>query len=67
MVNEHYLEYLALDSILQGYMNSDSLIKNSKNNKGWYADGTRFVVDLEKLKERVTELQKRFLKDYVIS
>lgn len=67
MVNEHYLEYLALDSILQGYMSFDSLSKNPKNNKGWYADGTKFIVDLDKLKERVTELQKRFLKDYVIS
>lgn len=67
MMNEHYLEYLALNSILQDYLIAAALTFNSKDNYGWYANGMKFKIDLDKLKDRITELQKRFLKDYVIS
>lgn len=32
----------------------------------WYADNTPEVIDLHRLKKRVTELQKEFLEPYVI-
>lgn len=67
MINERYLEYLALDSILQGYMSSIELNMNRPRECTiWYADNTSGVLDLHKLKKRVTELQKEFLEPYVI-
>lgn len=67
MINERYLEYLALDSVLQGYMSAAELtIGRPRECTIWYADNTPEVIDLHRLKKRVTELQKEFLEPYVI-
>ena len=55
MINERYLEYLALDSILQGYVDVSYFLNN------------HMQIDLDKLKNRVIELQKEFLEPYAIN
>lgn len=66
MCPEHYLEYLALDSILMGYTRADALNFMSPDVfECWFADGTKHSIKLSKLKDRVTELQKMFLEEYL--
>ena len=55
MINERYLEYLALDSILQGCVDVSYFLNN------------HMQIDLDKLKNRVIELQKEFLEPYAIN
>lgn len=64
MVNERYLEYLALDSILQGYIEVKCL--NDYYKDECYLLNNHMQVDLDKIKKRVIELQKEFLAPYVI-
>lgn len=64
MVNERYLEYLALDSILQGYLEIRCL--NDYYHDECYLLNNHMQIDLDKLKARVIELQKEFLAPYVI-
>ena len=61
MINERYLEYLALDSILQGYVDVKCL------NEECYLLNNHMQIDLDKLKNRVIELQKEFLEPYAIN
>lgn len=67
MCPEHYLEYLCLDSIMQGWMSSAEFTLNRPEicETFWFADGTKQPLNLSKLKNRITELQKMFLKDYL--
>ena len=68
MINECYLEYLALDSILQSYMSAEELTKNRPREcTMWYANNTQEKIDLTKLKDRITKLQKEFLEPYIIN
>lgn len=39
---------------------------NSKTNQGWYSDSSTFEVDLSKVKQRLTELEREIMKPYVI-
>lgn len=64
MINERYLEYLALDSILQGYVEVQCL--NDHYKEKCYLLNNHMQIDLDKLKQRVIELQKEFLEPYVI-
>ena len=67
MIPEKYLEYLALDSIMQGWMDFTEFGNKSEVcNTFRYADGTNVPINLYKLKDRITELQKEFLEEYVI-
>ena len=68
MINERYLEYLALDSILQGYVSLQEWNANRPDicETFCYADGTKAKISLNKLKARITMLQKEFLQKYVI-
>ena len=68
MINERYLEYLALDSIMQGWMSSVEFNLNRPDvcETFWFADGTKAPILLNKLKARITELQKEFLSPYII-
>jgi hypothetical protein len=59
MVNEHYLEYLALTSMLHTNINESS-------NDFLYSDGEKGCLNLIKLKERISKLQKDILEDYLI-
>lgn len=65
MINERYLEYLALDSILQGYVEVQCL--NDYYKEKCYLLNNHMQIDLDKLKQRVIELQKEFLEPYVIT
>lgn len=66
MINERYLEYLALSSILNEYMYLSDYSKNEPTCKIYLADNKPIVLNTEKLRARVTELQKEFLSPYVI-
>ena len=65
MINERYLEYLALDSILQGYVEVQCL--NDYYKEKCYLLNNHMQIELDKLKQRVIELQKEFLEPYVIT
>lgn len=67
MCPEHYLEYLCLNSIMQGWMGSIEFCNNRPEicEAFWFADGTRQPLNLTKLKARITELQKMFLEEYL--
>lgn len=59
MTNERYLEYLALDSIIQGYVDyyrEECHLLNS-----------HMKIDLDKIKKRIIELQKEFLEPYALT
>lgn len=62
-----YLEYLALDSILQGWMSSVEFNLNRPEicETFHFADGTKQPLNLKRLKARVTELQRSFLTEYM--
>lgn len=64
MTNERYLEYLALDSIMQGYV--DVRCFNDYYHEECYLLNNHMQIDLDKLKNRIIELQKEFLEPYVI-
>jgi hypothetical protein len=65
MTNERYLEYLALDSILQGYLYPSELTAGRPDKCEFYfADGTFAFINVNQLKERVAMLQKEFMEDY---
>lgn len=66
MIPEKYLEYLALDSILQGYMSSSCLNDYSQDTEV-YLPYDHMHIDLKKLKSRLVELQKEFLEPYVLN
>ena len=59
MINERYLEYLALRSILPTY-------DNSAEYNVRYANHTSIKINIVKLRDRLTELQKEVLEPYVI-
>lgn len=66
MTPEHYLEYLSLNTILNDYMSCGELTMNRPDVCDmWLADNTPHKLLLNKLKRRVTELQKELLKDYL--
>lgn len=65
MIPERYLEYLALDSILQGYINVQCL--NDYYHEECYLLNNHMQIDLDKLKKRIIELQKEFLEPYVLT
>lgn len=61
---EEYLEYLCLDSILQGYVTSN--YANTYCNEEYCSllnDG-KININIRKLRARVAELQKKLLQDY---
>lgn len=64
MVNERYLEYLALNSILQDYV--EMICLNDYYQDECYLLNNHMQIDLDKIKARVIELQKEFLAPYVI-
>jgi hypothetical protein len=67
MINERYLEYFALKDILDDNTYAENITKNRPQRCDfWYSDGTWGVLDLTKLKARLTELQREFLKDYLL-
>lgn len=68
MNQNDYLEYLVLDSIIQGYTSCLEFNHNRPEicETFWFADGTKQSLDLTKLKNRITELQKMFLKEYLV-
>lgn len=66
MTNESYLHYLALDSILQGYMSTEYFNNNYEEARIWYANNEKAIINLKKLKDDVTKMQKEILHDYVI-
>lgn len=61
------LEYLMLDSILQGYMEASCLNDFSDDEKVYIPWGNTVNIDLKKLKKRIRKLQLEFLKPYIIS
>jgi hypothetical protein len=73
MTVEHYLEYLALESILDNYIYSQYTAKGSPTYcEFWFANNSckdnldqDIVLNLKKLKNRITELQKELLEDYI--
>lgn len=65
MIPERYLEYLALDSILQGYMECSCLNDYSTVDEVYIPWGKNIKIDVNKLKRRVRELQLEFLKEYI--
>ncbi len=67
MVADRYLEYFALDSILQGYMCSSSMTLNSKDKEVWLANGSTIDIDLNAMKNRMTKIQLEILEPYVIN
>lgn len=63
MSKEEYLEYLCLDSILQGYVTSDHT--NTYDHSEYCCLlNNHMKIDIQKLRARVIELQKKLLKDY---
>lgn len=64
MINERYLEYLALDSIMQGYVSAEYF--NDYYYEECYLLNNHMKIDINKVKKRIIELQKEFLKDYVL-
>lgn len=64
MCLEHYLEYLVLDSIMQEWLQFSLNIPEICDNF-YFADNTKVQLNLTKLKARITELQKMFLKEYL--
>lgn len=67
MTTEKYLEYLCLNSILNDWLYMGELAKNRSDICTlWYANNTEGKLELNKLKNRVTELQKELLENYVI-
>lgn len=67
MITETYLEYLCLNSILDGYMCANELTLGRPDDcEFWYANNTKGRLHLHKLKDRVTKLQKELLENYVI-
>lgn len=60
MTNERYLEYLALDSIIQGYV-------AYYYRKECYLLNSHMKIDLDKIKKRIIELQKEFLEPYALT
>lgn len=65
MTNERYLEYLALDSIIQGYVEVQCL--NDYYREECYLFNNHMKVDLDKIKKRIIELQKEFLEPYALT
>lgn len=65
MTEKEYLEYLALDSILQGYM-SASCLNDYSTDTEVYLPYDHMHIDVKKVKIRVAELQKKFLEPYAI-
>lgn len=63
MSKEEYLEYLCLDSILQGYVFS-KYTNTYCDEKECCLLNDHMKIDLQKLRARVIELQKKLLKDY---
>lgn len=59
MTNERYLEYLALDSIIQGYVDY--------YREECYLLNSHMKIDLDKIKKRIIELQKEFLEPYALT
>ncbi len=63
MIKERYLEYLALDTILNHYMSDYS--RNEPKCNLYLANNKCIVLDTKKLRARVTKLQKEFLEEYI--
>lgn len=66
MIADRYLEYFALDSILQGYMSSAAMSLNSNKNEVWLANGSTININLDAMKDRMTKIQLEILEPYVI-
>ena len=63
MNKEEYLEYLCLDSILQGYVTT-AYANTFCDDAECILLNRHMKINLKKLRERVIELQKKLLKDY---
>lgn len=67
MKTEKYLEYFFLNSILNDWLYMGELSQNRPDICTlWYANNTEGKLKLNKVKNRVTELQKELLGNYVI-
>lgn len=63
MSKEEYLEYLCLDSILQGYVTS-SYSNTFCDEDECILLNNHMKINIKKLRARVIELQKKMLKEY---
>lgn len=66
MIPETMLEYLTLQNVMYNNFPASWENLNSKANQGWYSDSSTFEVDLTKVKQRLTELEREIMKPYVI-
>lgn len=66
MIKERYLEYLALNTILNDYMYIDDYDKNEPTCEIYLANKKPIVLNSKKLRERITEIQKEFLEPYAL-
>lgn len=65
MIKERYLEYLALNTILNDYMYMSDYSRNEPKCDLYLANKECVVLDAKKLRARITELQKEFLEEYI--
>ena len=66
MIIERYLEYLALNTILNDYMYISDYSKNEPICEIYLADKKPIVLNARKLRERITKIQKEFLEPYAL-
>lgn len=66
MLPETMLEYLVLREFMNNNVIASWENKNSKENRAWYSDDTDIKLDINKVKSRLTELEKQIIKPYVI-
>lgn len=66
MSNEAMLEYLSLREFMNNNVIASWENKNSTENRAWYTDDENIRLDINKIKSRLTELEKLIIKSYVI-
>lgn len=67
MIPEHYLEYLALNAVMRELMSASDFYLYCPDIYKYFhlENGTQHTLDVAKLKDRISELQEMFLKDYL--
>lgn len=66
MSNEAMLEYISLREFMNNNVIASWENKNSTENRAWYTDDENIRLDINKIKSRLTELEKQIIKSYVI-